>query len=245
MKKNYQGSPLSFILSCHSIADSVSIYLDEFTKSNVNITETSLATLCEKILNVEKVLGADIKLDKKESTQSIQISAELVIEKMKRLSGDMEYAFRTNLTRFQIITNSLGLDKIKIRLPREVLYGISLKFEENIMEFKNEMIQLGISSELLDDTLTAAINFKNNFKTLDSNITRITAISDDQQAELNAINDEITAICKLGKSIFAKDKTISKLFSYSVVNKKYRQNRGTKSKENAQTVTPLPDSVAA
>lgn len=228
MIKKFPGSVLSFILTCRSIIESLGVYLSNFSARNTIITQDWLTALSGRVLNVENEFGIDDKSGKKSSAQNIRTSSEQLVALIKDFISDLDYAYRTNTTRFSFMMNVYGLDNYGSRPSRQILYAISSKYIGNIDQYTKEMTDAGVNPTLLTDMKTATVNFKNDYIALDSNTTRNITTTDEQIAELNAIYDEILSICRLGRSIFSSDLNIARQFTFSVVQTKHTPPRKTK-----------------
>jgi len=234
MQSNYPSSTLGLLLGTHSILDNIGLYIDRFTASNSTLTEKWRTDFLTRLGTIEKTLGVDSFLDKKQSEQTIVQTGEQLIVKAIRLKDDMEFPYTNNISRYNLLTSSLGLDNIKSTKSRSKLYSTSMSYEENIGGFRTELTGLGVNATLIDDVLALATKFKDDYKALESNHNRAISTTDEQQTELNSIYTDIMAVCKLGQSIFSKEPNISKLFTFSQVKKKYVTPRKSKK------VTPPP-----
>jgi len=220
MKRNYTFANLVMLQTCQVIVTNVLAHAALFTKRRVNITQTYLEALALRILNAIKLVSADKLIPQKNITRSLKQIIADGVDQMRNIYYDLNSCFAKDKTRLKEILQMLGFTTYYAKASagnQEYLTALLFAFKENIAALRDELIAHSMNAEFIDALM--AVGEEMNSLNVQQEVEKKAKIklTENQQQELNDIFTEVTAMCKLGKSIFMKDHALQQLFVFSSI----------------------------
>jgi hypothetical protein len=215
----------------YDISTNLEPYIEEFSKVSTGINELYRLNLIEKINKGYTYLGIDNQAALKENKQNINLLAELFDIELALFNSALKFARRDSPNQYNTYVTSLELNKFKKPYSKESLMELALNVSQSLPEITSELIALKMPEEHLTKLTDLASNYIDAFKNQNSSRSRLTTVNDEQQSELNTICSEVKAISELAQTIFRRDRNKAKLFTISVIAKKYTQNRKRKTQD--------------
>lgn len=227
--------------TAYEMVMNVKTNLDDFQKISTSFTSAFVDGLVKELDDDYKTLGIDNNAIAKVDKQNLLGLVDKLNNLLTLLQSAMKFNLRSNSGRFDLIAQSFLLTKYKKPYSRKALMEISLKITENIGSYKDELTAVNVPATQIDEVLATCTDYIDAFKNQNTNVSKAVNITDDQQVAFNHIYTEVRAIGEMGLKIYRKDKTKSKLFTYSAIVKQYTQSRPRKTAaQPAPTTTPTP-----
>lgn len=166
------------------------------------------------------VLGIDNSKELREATKTLLSIQKNALSDLVELKVQLNVDFKNKPDYLKTILQDLGFSTFytaaKQKRDQEALIQLLYKFEKNLtITLKSDIINVGISSKLLDNIIGYAQTLRN------ANVTQETAkdlrkdVSEERVAELNIIYDNVIAVARIA-SVFFKNQPLEKAkFSYS------------------------------
>lgn len=224
-QRNYSTKDVDMLITSATIIDSAIANKDFLISKRSIWADPYFSNLKDRIdTAIQNLLGIDNAKDLRGATYTIK---SIQVQAMKDLSAvviQLKNDFRMNKVRLSELLNILGFTtfyKEVQRRDQESLINLLFRFKLNLSEdLKNEIINAGIESIMLDNVMAHANTLKiadinqETFKGLRKEITEATRI------EFNGIYDEVIGVSKIASNFFRDQPIKKEHFSFYKVSKR-------------------------
>jgi hypothetical protein len=228
MNKTYNVSHIAMLQAGYEMCTNMAEFLPDFTKYNDGINDSFRTNLLSEIEGGFSMLGVDNASPVKETRQNISNATESFSAELSLFNTALKFAFRKDESVYNSIIQSLELNKFSKPYSKEAFMAISLNICESLGNYSDEMKNAKVPDDEISMIITLAQNYASAFKNQNSNASKQVSVSDEQQTTLNNINCELKAISEIAQAIYRRDRNKAKLFTFSVIAKKYTQTRKSK-----------------
>ncbi len=235
MKKNY-SFPLYVTLQGELII--IRNYMELlafFTARNPEMTAGYGQGLETRINQAIISFTTDKRLEQKAATRDIKAIVADGKIKLSDLFTDISVVYRNDKPRVAILKNELGYTQFNKKASinvQEAIIQYLFTFADNLPTFRAELVGKKIDAARLDAIAQLAEECKNANVTQELSKSKSKRLTAEQQTEMNALYTEVMAICRLGKSIFRKDKEKWQLFNFRALVRAFGGARTKKEEEN-------------
>jgi len=217
MKKKYSYAHLIMLQASMVVVVNLNGRIAAFTARRATLTPEYIAALTQRIEAGLKLVAADTLFDQKNATLLVDQVMLQVKDLLLDFRAGIKANFRKDKARINFMMQSLGFEKYYDAVEKksqEATVGLLFTFNENIPQFKQEIIDKGTNPQLITDICDHAKTLQNADITQESlkGVSKI--LTETQQQELNDIYDEVMSICTDGKFIFRNDPAQKELFSF-------------------------------
>lgn len=217
-KRKYRGTDMQMLLAAGQIAEFGIMYEQRLSTRRPQWNASFFLNLKERIVQTVKTnIGADILPSLMEATEEVKAIIATAHRGIMELKAEIEVGFRSNPNRRGILLTELGYDKLPKKNISQFKYVQMLAtLRANLTPaVKAELVAVGANPSAIDALLQLAqqlIDANGHQESLKVNRKSLNAKN---VTTLNALYDEVSAVCKLVAACFTEDKALAEHFCFT------------------------------
>ena len=217
-KRKYRGTDSQMLMAAYLIADRGIENAQLLADRRPLWADPFFPNLKAKITEAfSKNMGVDILPYLMEATAKDKAIIATAHRGIMALKAEIEVGFRSNPTRRSILLTELGYDKLPKKYISQSQYVQMLAtLRANLTsEVKTVLLEVGSNPAAIDALLQLAQQLIEANDRQESLKTNRKSLNAENIAELNALYDEVTAVCKLVTTYFIDNQTMEEIFSFA------------------------------
>ena len=245
-KRKYRGTDSQMLMAAYLIADRGIEKAPLLAERRPQWADPFFPNLKAKINEAfSKNMGVDILAYQQEATAKVKGIIATAHRGIMALKAEIEVGFRSSPTRRSVLLTELGYDKLpKKNISQSQYVQLLATLRANLTPaVKAELLEVGANPAAIDALLQLAQQLIEANDRQESLKTNRKILNAGNIAELNALYDEVTAVCKLVATYFAGNQTMKEHFSFAKALKAQGYMRRSKKKEPSASPTK-PEAAA-
>lgn len=233
-KRKYRGTDMQMLMASYLIAECGIEKAQLLASRRPQWENPFFPNLKAKIDEaIKKNIGVDILPSLMEATAEVKSIIATAHRGIMELKAEIEVGFRSNHNRRSVLLTELGYDKLpKKNISQSKYVQMLATLWANLTPaVKAELVEVGANPAAIDALqLLAHQLFEANGRQESLKVNR-KSLNAENITELNALYDEVSAVCKLVAACFTDDKALTEHFCFTKALKAHGYVRPAKKKE--------------